>query len=331
MALPDINDLHISRLLTGISVAYFQDEANFVAQRAFQPVPVPNKTDIYLTYDKGPWFKTEAKELVPYEESPGIGWTTGTAAYNARVWGVHADISEEELANADQAFQLERNKTRLVVNDLKLQQEKRWVTSFFKTGVWTGLPDQAGVAGTATLSANQFHQWDNGIGTANPIVDIQTAALTIAKKTGVKPNVLVVGPEVELQLLNSPIFIERIKYSQPGFPSRQLLASAFGVDEVLVPYVTENTTPAGTAATMAFTYGKSALLLYRPPGPGLEVPASGYTFTWSGLLGANALNGRIRRYPIEQKRIVNRIEGETAYDMQAVAPDTAAFFASVVP
>jgi hypothetical protein len=329
MARPDLSDLHVSQLLTGVSVAYFIDPGNFVADRVFPQVLVDAKFGMYLVYDKGAWFRSEAKEVVDGEETPGVGWTTTTGTYNARVWGVHADIGEQEMATADPIFDLENNKTRLAVNDLRLNKDKAWAASFFKTGIWvggTGGTDQTGVSGTP--STNQFKQWDQTGST--PIKDVQTQRIATAEKTGVMPNVLVLGPYVELALQSNADILDRIKYTQRGFISRDLLATAFGVDEVLVPTVNQNTANDGATVALSFLYGKSALLAYRPPNPAKETPSSGYQFVWRGFLGSNAAGGRISKYPIPQKGIVNRVEAKSAYDMQAIAKDTAVFFATAV-
>ena len=67
-----------------------------------------------------------------------------------------------------------------------------------------------------------------------------------------------------------------------------LLASRFEVDEILAPEVVENTAAEGVVDSISFLYGTSALLVYAAPSPGLMLPSGGYTFGWSGLLGAGA-------------------------------------------
>src|ERR1017187_6613169 len=51
MPQPTLQDVHVNRPLTNISVAYLQEAAGveFVADKAFPAVPVENKSDLYYT------------------------------------------------------------------------------------------------------------------------------------------------------------------------------------------------------------------------------------------------------------------------------------------
>jgi hypothetical protein len=58
-------------------------------------------------------------------------------------------------------------------------------------------------------------------------------------------------------------------------------------------------------------------------------PSAGYTFSWSGYLGAGPAGQRMSRFRMQQLR-ADRVEGEMAYDMKVVAPELAAFFNNTV-
>ena len=49
MPQPTLQDVHVNRPLTNVSVAYLQEAAGveFVADKAFPAVPVENKSDLY--------------------------------------------------------------------------------------------------------------------------------------------------------------------------------------------------------------------------------------------------------------------------------------------
>ena len=65
------------------------------------------------------------------------------------------------------------------------------------------------------------------------------------------------------------------------------------------------------------------------PRPSLMHPSAGYTFSWTGYLGASQEGLRIMRFRVQEKRS-DRVEGEMAYDQKVVAPDLGVFFPNVI-
>ena len=58
---PSRADVHVDGQLTNLSVAFFQDATNFVADRAFPTVSVQKQTDLYFTWDRGNFNRDEMK------------------------------------------------------------------------------------------------------------------------------------------------------------------------------------------------------------------------------------------------------------------------------
>ena len=61
MPQPTLQDVHVNRPLTNVSVAYLQEAAGveFVADKAFPAVPVENKSDLYYTYARADFNRDE--------------------------------------------------------------------------------------------------------------------------------------------------------------------------------------------------------------------------------------------------------------------------------
>jgi hypothetical protein len=159
-------------------------------------------------------------------------------------------------------------------------------------------------------------------------MDITTAAVTFREQTGYSPNTLTLGAMVLQVLRNHPDILDRIKYTQRGVVTEDLLATLFGVDRILVAYASQATGPeTGDAVTQdaAATYAyiankKSALLTYSPAAPSLMTPSAGYTFTWNGYFAGNAQGLRIKTFRMEPIAS-DRVEGELTYDMRLVGKD----------
>jgi hypothetical protein len=92
----------------------------------------------------------------------------------------------------------------------------------------------------------------------------------------------------------------------------------------------QNTAAEGDTNSHAFIGGKSALLTYVAPTPGLMTPSAGYTFTWSGYQGAaNEFGISITRRE-DEKIKATEIEAEMSYDQKLVANSLGVFFSTIV-
>ena len=152
------------------------------------------------------------------------------------------------------------------------------------------------------------------------------------RKTGRKPNVLVVSGRVDDALRDNAAVLNRISGGAlPGNPAMvtpQLLAMAFDVQSYIVAEAVENTAAEGQAFAGQEIFGKHALLLYAEQSPGLRKPSAGYTFTWTGLMGA-AAGVQMSKFRMEHLKS-DRIEAEASFDQKLVAADLGVFFANVI-
>ena len=314
--------------LTNLSIAYMQDQSNFAADSVFPVVPVPHKSDIYYVIPRDAFFRNDVKERAPGTESEGTGFNVdSTNTFNARVYALHQDIPEQVDKNADYVLQLDMAATKLVTGQHLINRETKFVNSFFQAGVWTGGPTGADLTGVGSApSTAQFLQWDQAGST--PITDIRNAALGVAQRTGMRPNVLVLGPYTFEVLINHPTIVDRIKYTQLGIVDMDLLAKVLGVAKVVVPGGVQNTAAEGLPGVYSFIYGYGALLAYAAPAPGIMVPSAGYIFSWEGYLNGTATVAVTRWW--EQRLKSWRVEAEMAFDIKTTGTDLAVYFASAV-
>jgi len=325
MPAPSQSDLHVNVPLTNVSVAYMQSADSYIADKVFPKVPVKKQSDLYWKYSKSDWRRTDVTRRAPSTETPGVGWNVDTDSYFAHVYGVHKDIDDQLRANADSNFLLDRDSTEFVTNQLLLKRDIDWASTYFTTGVWDTNYD----------GDSDFTKWSDAA--SDPIGQISQYVINFRKSTGFAPNIMVLGAEVMKALKNHPDIIDRIKYTQRGIVTEDLIATMFGVGEIYTSYASKATGPqkpdAGAqdaAASYEFiNNAKSALLLYAPSTPSLMTPSAGYTFTWNGYLGGNSEGIKIKRFRMEHTAS-DRIEAEMTYDMKVVAPDLGVYLADVV-
>lgn len=328
MAQPTRGDVHVNKPLTNISIAFMQEARNFVSDTVFPNIPVPNVSDRYYTYDRGYFNRDEMQERAPGTESAGSGYAVdNTPTYYCKVYAFHHDVPDQVRSNADSPVQPDRDATQLVSQKALIKREKLWVARYFQPALWTF--DVDGVAGVP--GAGQVLQWSDANST--PIEDIAAAMDAVLEETGFLPNKLIVGRQVWTALKNHPDIIDRVKYGQtPGGTAKislQALADLFEVEQIVVMNAIENTSKEGAANNHAFIGGKKALLVYAAPSPGLQVPTAGYTFSWSGFLGAGAMGGRIKKFRMEELES-DRVEIQMAFDQKLVSADLGYFFDTIV-
>jgi hypothetical protein len=202
--------------------------------------------------------------------------------------------------------------------------------TYFVTGVWdvaSSSTDMTGQTAPTSTSSN-FLRWEDAAST--PIEDINGESLAIIEKTGKKPNTLILGPRTFNVLRNHPDLLDRIKHTQRGVITTDLMAGLFDVPSVYVMYGTRDTSVEGTTGSGSFSLigDNDALLCYAEQSPGLRKASAGYRFIWTA--GGRPLQGaRMKRIEVPLREGV-KIEGEVWKDEKVVSSVLGAFFAAAV-
>lgn len=325
---PTQSDVHVNRPLSNILVAYMQDDSKAISKSVFPVVPVAHKTDSYYKWKRDDFFRISAAERAPGSPSEGGGFDLETDTYNCKEYAIHKDLEDAVVDNADTELDLEEAATRYVGQQLLLKRESVFNSTFITTGIWTGSStgsDLTGVAGAP--GAGQVKQWDQA--TSTPIEDLRSQIVAMEEKTGYRPNTLLVGPYVWKALEDHPELIDRIKFTQKGVVTKDLLAGLLGIDRIVVGSMAYNSAVEGRTASYSFIHGKFALLCYTAARPSLMEPSAGYIFSWTKRPGAGPEGQRIKRFRIEEREVW-RIEGQMNFAMKQVCADLGAYFTTVV-
>lgn len=324
--MPTMQTAHVDRALTNISVSYLQDANAFIADKVFPIVPVKRQSDIFYVYSKADFMRDEAQVRGAASESAGGDYGVEAAdPYYCRKHAFHKDVTPEERVNYDEPLDADKDATDFVTQKMLIRRELQWASTYFNSGVWG--TDITGV--TASPSTNQTIKWN--LATSDPIKDITEASVRMASETGYKPNTLVLSPYAFNALKNHEDILDRIKYTQKGIVTVDLLATLFEVENVYVAWSVVNSAAKGKDANVDFIMGKHALLCYSNPRPALRKPSAGYIFAWTGLEGAGAYGNRIIRLPMDLLGLgVERIEGEIAFDAKKICGDLGIFFNGIV-
>lgn len=316
---PTRSDVHINSPLTQVSIAYLQDETKFISTQCFPLIGVPKQSDLFFKYDQADFYRAEAQLRAPGTESAGVGYGLSTDSYSASVIALHKDIADQIRQNADAPLNMDADATKFLTQQMMIKRDLDWATNHFSGGTWTG----STTAGDITPST----KWDAS--GATPIENIDEQANSVEAKTGFRPNVLVLGVDAYTALKNSADVVDRIRYTQTGVVTEDILAGLLGVEKVLVARGVYNSAAEGATDSFGRIFtGDTALLLYRPSNPSLMTPSAGYTFAWTGYQGAGPDGQRVSRFRMDHLRS-DRIEMEMAYDQKLVSGVLGARFINV--
>lgn len=311
----DIRDTHVDTLLSGLSVGFYNDPAEYIVQEIAPELAVNFRSDIVPKYKMDEIFRDSAEERGPATESSGSDFDVDTTQhYFARNFAHHTDVAWEAYANVQAPFEIDQSKTRFVTDKVKMKRETFCTTRLVGTGIWTGYKD---------LTAGANKQWTDA--TSKPALDVENARMAVSGLIARNPNKLLLGEEVYSALSQHPDFIDRVKYTQTGVVTDGLMAALFKIDKVLHSNALINTNKQGM--TLSRIVGKVGLFVYVTPAPAMWEPSAAYMFNWSvpGIGGPVYM----RRIPMPLKK-ADRFEADTYIDVAVTMPDAGYFFDHMV-
>ena len=317
--------VHIDQPLSNLTLAYVQEQTNFVADKVFPVVGVQRQSDKYYIYDRANMNRSgDVKKLAPRTEVNRIGMAVSNSAYYADVYGIGMDFDEQTIANEDAMLEIRAAGAQTLINRVLIEREEQFASTFFNAGVWT----------TDVTPANLWSDYTN----STPISDVTNGSRTMQLTSGgFKPNTLVVGKEVRDILINHPDILARLNggstINNPALITDGKLAEIFGVENFFVMEAVKNGAVEGLAEANAFIGGKNALLVHTPRASGLMTPAAGLTFAWNNIPNVNNLGITVESFSddaLKRQQVAEHIQVKMAYDMKVVGADLGYFFSDVV-
>jgi len=306
-----VSNLHADQTLTNVSVMY--RNGNFVADRILLELPVGKQSNKYLVYGVDN-LRPDDDARRPGAMSNEIDWSLSSDTYYADGHALSSVIPDEWRENADAPLDLDTDVTVQLTDKILLNRE---------------VACAAKIAAGLTPHAQTSARWD--VDTTDPVKVIDTAKETVATAVGLKPNVLMLSRPVFRGLRNNLLVKNRVSGALQGVDSSRItaqqLAALLEVDEVLVAEAIKVTSAEGQTVTSEYVWGKTALLFYRPPAPGLRTVAVGYHFMWNtGRLGSLVYKGRVA----DERRHSDYVEVMRYYDQKIIAAAAGYYFTDVV-
>lgn len=274
MGQPNVRSLLVSGPLANVSIAYRNNA--YIADRVFPIIDSPSPETKIGKYLKGGWFRDEAAVRAPGTRAARGGYKIDTVTISAQEYAFAKEVTEEDrqLATLPNTPPLKPEQDAIEFCSMKIDLKKeRRVAEMVLSSTWSDLAGGEDADGL----------WAAGAGNSF-ISDVESSIDRIESNTGFRPNVLLLSSNTLKELKMEDTVLDRIKYTQRGIISAELIAALFDLDEVLVGgaiYSTAREKQDGDDFTAARIWEKnpgkgSAFLFYRPPVTGLKTPSAGY-------------------------------------------------------
>lgn len=296
----------VDPVMSQISVGYPSED--FSGSLLFPAVRVTKQTDKYAVFGK----EAETLDTLGDQRAPGSvaneveGVTLSNKTYYAAEHALQIAVHDEER-ELDPSLGPDQEATEIVTSKVLLKREL-----LFAAMATTAANYPA--AHTQTLAG--VTQWSDYVN-SDPIGAWKTARLQVRSAINVDPNFALIPFAVLIQLQDHPDFIERIKYSERGIITQEIVQVLIGMPRISIPGSVYNTANPGQAATLAAIWGKDVVIAYVPPNPGRKIPAYGYEFVWSYPDGLTQHMDRWR----EENRKSDLLRCSRRYDVKHIAVD----------
>jgi len=311
--MPTASDVHRDADLSNIAIGYKNPDKNYIADLIFPQIETDKMSDYYYIWTKDFFFRNQVNLRAPGGVYPAGGLAVSDTQFVTKNWSLSYLMPREVQANADAALDLERVGAEWLADQFALNREILASTTLFITGVW----------GTTT-SLTGVEQWDD-YANSTPIENFQTAIETVEAATGMTPNTAVLGVQAFNKLRRHPDLIDLFKYTTKGILSTEQVAEAVGIEKIVVGRAMRNTAAESVAFAGSYIWGKSCLICYVPPSPGIFVPMSGATFVWKN----QGLTLTIDRIAVDQQKS-DALQGDQQFVHQCVGSDLGYMYLTVV-
>ncbi len=293
--MPLMNQLHVDKLLSNISVKYQNQE--YIADKIFPTVPVKLDSDLYRIFVKN--FRIPETKRASLGVAREHSFDVTTAGYLLEEHALKNYVGDEQADNYD-ISDLRSDMTEELTDVIMRMKEKK-VADLFTSTSWS--------LGVSLASGAAFS--DNTT-TSNPIPIFDTAATTIIQMSGYAGNFGILPRNGFVSCKNHVSVLDRVKYTSKEM-TEEMLAALFGLPELLVPLTVIDTSALGlvdTVATSTSAIFTHAFVGYKPSSAGPLKPSCGYTFEKS--------IPRVRRWRDEERK-AEAVEVQIKFQPKVVA------------
>jgi hypothetical protein len=315
-----VSRVHAPAYLQSFSLGFRNRE--MIADRVSPRIRVGKQSDKYRVFGKQ-GLQVHESRWAPGTVPNEIRTRWSEASYFADERKLRTSITDSERRNSDNDIDLETKATATVTDALIISRESRVASLFTTPGNYS--------AGQKITKAGGA-EWDQAavVSTAQPLIDIMALVSLVSRNAMIPVSALsVVIPEVVFTtaLWNNSAILDRIKYSNTGVVTSDLLKAALGVKEVIfAPAMTISGPDIADAdvvtglGTPTVLWGDTVWVGLVNEGQNDNAPSFSRSFNWTA-----ATNGQERRVITyrdgDEGKETDWVESKEAVDERIVYAD----------
>jgi hypothetical protein len=317
----DVANIHVDQPLSNLSIAYMQDQNEYIASKFAPIIPVSQISGNYFKYSKRTFFESPSKKWTPGAKMPGGVMDMDTkGTYSAQFRAYEYPLPAHLAAAQDSMVMLERAVTEKVTRALLLDREIQIATDMFATGKWAPSLEHPGA------SSGTYTYW-NDYANSDILANVKDEKLAIKALTGMTPNTLTVNEQVYETIRLHPQMKEIYKYTQPAVMTEDLISKALGLEKMLIGKAVYMSSIEGATDALGYVFGKHALVSYVAPQVGLMTPTAAAIFSFTGMSGG--FDPAIERVP-DRRTHADFFQAYTCYDDAVIATELGGLFLGIV-
>lgn len=244
-------NVHINAALGDMALMYMQKAEDFIATKVMPIIKVKKSSDSYYTFGRGHW-RLADDQRGPTSKSNRAGVPQpSTDTYYSKEHALHDLVDWEEMDEADDPLMPKQDTTAFLTQQLMINRESHVSSIVFASSSSANVTSQAAAS-----------KWDY-TSTTTPIDDVDTMIDGVQSEIGRDPNTGITGRQVWTILKRHAQIIDLIKYVQRGVTTKELVASVFGLDKLLVGKGVYMTTGEGISSEATdYIWGKHFVVTY---------------------------------------------------------------------
>ena len=261
----------IDPILSAVARGYQQNE--LVGMNLFPRVPVMQRGGRIVTFGKESFMQYANMKRAPGQSTRRIQLGYAGSSYALEDFSLEGQVPTETQQEAEAVPGIDiASRTVNGVQNIIAQRLEVAQATLATTAATYAAGNKVTLSGTS--------QWSD-LANSDPVATIETAKEAIRQQTGKRPNVVVMGPLVASKCRQTAAIKDRIKYTGRDVATNDLLASLFGVDQVLVGDAVQ----ADDSGVFSDIWGKFVVVAYSATASlaSQGTPSYGYTYQLDGM------------------------------------------------
>ena len=253
--------------LSNLSVKFANDRSGYVFNK-FPSVQVAHETDTYYVYGREA-FQIPQTLRANGAEANQSEFTLSTATYALDRHSLKDIVTDRERNNANVGINPDVDTMELLTDQIMNACEFNAASTIFTTAT--------SFDSTGSLTSTLY--WSLITTTTDIIGNVDTATAVVMKACGKPANTLVMGEQTFRYAKNQPNIIERIKYSERGIITPEILSAVFDVSNIFVGKSVYDAGVEGSAVpSTTYIWDKKFAAMYLEPNAKLKSPSALYNF-----------------------------------------------------